>query len=96
MYALEALARWLPMQPGSGQCYAVRGDEGASQSMMGALCRAAVEKGVYHGKGGTMHVENPRYQNSLHSVFFEAAEQKGLKANPDFNDWSHPQASGLM
>ena len=39
-----------------------------------------------------MHVENPRYHNSLHDLFFKAAEQKGLKANPDFNDWSHPQA----
>ncbi len=42
-----------------------------------------------------MHVENPRYQNSLHDLFFKAAEQKGLKANSDFNDWSHPQASLL-
>ena len=28
-----------------------------------------------HGAGGTMHVENPRYHNKLHDVFFEAARQ---------------------
>ena len=50
-----------------------------------------VEKGAFHGKGGTMHVENPRYENRLHDVFFKAAEQSGLKLNPDFNDWSRPQ-----
>ena len=38
-----------------------------------------------------MHVENPRYQNRLHDVFFEAAEQSGMQLNPDFNDWSRPQ-----
>ncbi|KAK9805156.1 hypothetical protein WJX72_002610 [[Myrmecia] bisecta] len=45
-----------------------------------------------HGVGGTMHVENPRYENKLHDVFFQAAEQQGLSANQDFNDWNHPQA----
>ena len=60
------------------------------------LCHTVVEKGVYHGKGGTMHVENPRYENSLHSVFFEAAAQKGFRANPDFNDWSHPQVTAWL
>ncbi|KAK9820721.1 hypothetical protein WJX74_003026 [Apatococcus lobatus] len=44
-----------------------------------------------HGAGGTMHVESPRYHNELHDVFFEAARQYGLKANPDFNDWSRSQ-----
>ncbi len=44
-----------------------------------------------HGIGGTMHVENPRYHNELHDVFFEAAKQYGLKHNPDFNDWGTPQ-----
>jgi choline dehydrogenase-like flavoprotein len=44
----------------------------------------------YHGSGGPMHVENPRYHNKqLHGAFFAAAEQMGLPANPDFNDWSH-------
>ena len=38
-----------------------------------------------------MHVENPRYHNELHDVFFEAAKQYGLKHNPDFNDWGTPQ-----
>jgi hypothetical protein len=66
--------------PSAGQSLHVNRGQGSA---------AAVEKGVYHGKGGTMHVENPRYQNSLHSVFFEAAEQKGL------NDWSHPQVKNL-
>ena len=40
-----------------------------------------------------MHVENPRYHNELHDVFFEAAQQYGLKHNPDFNDWGTPQVS---
>eukprot|EP00891_Asterochloris_glomerata_P004901 jgi/Astpho2/4901/Aster-05830 len=44
-----------------------------------------------HGIGGTMHVENPRYQNPLHDVFFQAAKEKGLTFNPDFNDWNTPQ-----
>ena len=56
---------------------------------------SAVEQGMYHGKGGTMHVENPRYQNSLHDLFFQAAKEKGLRQNPDFNDWSHAQARCL-
>ncbi len=38
-----------------------------------------------------MHVENPRYQNPLHDVFFQAAKEKGLTFNPDFNDWNTPQ-----
>ena len=41
-----------------------------------------------HGSGGMMRVENPRYTNPLHAVFFAAAEQAGLARNPDFNDWS--------
>jgi hypothetical protein len=37
-----------------------------------------------------MRVENPRYTNkALHSAFFKAAEQLGMPANNDFNDWSH-------
>ncbi len=38
-----------------------------------------------------MAVENPRYHNKLHDVFFDAAAQIGLPANDDFNDWSHSQ-----
>lgn len=46
--------------------------------------------GNYHGSGGPMRVENPRYTNkALHSAFFKAAEQLGMPANNDFNDWSH-------
>lgn len=48
--------------------------------------------GPYHGAGGTMCVENPRYQNKLHDVFFNAAASIGLPYNSDFNDWSHDQA----
>ena len=36
-------------------------------------------------------MENPRYENHLHDVFFKAAEEAGLDLNPDFNDWSRPQ-----
>jgi hypothetical protein len=38
-----------------------------------------------------MHVENPRYQNKLHDVFFQAAEEAGIPKNPNFNDWGHSQ-----
>ena len=55
------------------------------------LC--ADQAGDYHGRGGTMHVEDPRYQNKMHDVFFDAAKECGLSFNDDFNDWSHPQAS---
>eukprot|EP00884_Botryococcus_braunii_P020619 jgi/Botrbrau1/7240/Bobra.0021s0023.1 len=44
-----------------------------------------------HGVGGFMHVEQPRYHNRLHDHFFEACKEAGIPANPDFNDWSHPQ-----
>lgn len=44
-----------------------------------------------HGRGGPMHVENPRYQNKLHDVFFQAAEEAGIPKNPNFNDWGHSQ-----
>lgn len=45
-----------------------------------------------HGSDGSMRVENPRYYNYLHDVFFKAAQEGGLQANPDFNDWRHAQA----
>lgn len=46
----------------------------------------------YHGVGGAMHVETPRYHNKLHDEFFKAAAAYGLAPNKDFNDWSHAQA----
>nr|7AV4_AAA Chain AAA, Fatty acid photodecarboxylase, chloroplastic [Chlorella variabilis] len=49
--------------------------------------------GAYHGSGGPMRVENPRYTNKqLHTAFFKAAEEVGLTPNSDFNDWSHDHA----
>ena len=58
------------------------------------FCNVGAVDGV-HGVGGTMHVESPRYHNKLHDVFFEAAQQYGLEANPDFNDWSHSQVGAM-
>ena len=55
------------------------------------ICKPADPKGQYHGKGGTMHVEDPRYHNEMHDVFFSAAKEVGLQYNADFNDWSHQQ-----
>jgi choline dehydrogenase-like flavoprotein len=48
-------------------------------------------EGPYHGKGGLLSVENPRYHHRLHDVFFQAAQQHGIPANTDFNDWSRDQ-----
>jgi len=45
----------------------------------------------FHGVGGTMHVEKPRYDNQLHGEFFKAAASLGLKSNDDFNAWDRPQ-----
>lgn len=45
----------------------------------------------YHGTGGAMSTEQPRYENPLHDEFFRAAQATGVSANPDFNDWSRPQ-----
>jgi choline dehydrogenase-like flavoprotein len=45
----------------------------------------------FHGVGGTMNVERPRYENPLHENFFEACANVGMVANPDFNNWDHPQ-----
>ncbi|GBF88787.1 choline dehydrogenase [Raphidocelis subcapitata] len=45
----------------------------------------------YHGSGGLMRVESPRYVNPLHAEFFAAAKAAGLEANGDFNDWGRPQ-----
>jgi choline dehydrogenase-like flavoprotein len=44
-----------------------------------------------HSTRGPMHVEDPRYRSKLHDAFFEAAAQRGLERNGDFNDWSRPQ-----
>ncbi|EIE18382.1 alcohol oxidase [Coccomyxa subellipsoidea C-169] len=53
-------------------------------------CRG-IEDGV-HGTGGLMRVENPRYNNPLHEVFFQAAKQAGLPENDNFNNWGRSQA----
>lgn len=45
----------------------------------------------FHGTGGNYKVEDPRYKNDLHDVFFEAARQHGLSENPDFNHWGRDQ-----
>ncbi|KAF8065553.1 alkJ [Scenedesmus sp. PABB004] len=46
----------------------------------------------YHGAGGAMRVESPRYSNELHGAFFASAAAAGLSANDDFNAWDRPQA----
>ncbi len=51
---------------------------------------AGIEDGV-HGTGGLMRVENPRYNNPLHEVFFQAAKQAGLPENDNFNNWGRSQ-----
>ncbi len=38
-----------------------------------------------------MRVEDPRYTNPLHDLFFEAAQQAGIPPNDNFNDWGHSQ-----
>ncbi|KAK9900983.1 hypothetical protein WJX75_005322 [Coccomyxa subellipsoidea] len=52
--------------------------------------RGSIEDGV-HGTGGLMRVENPRYNNPLHEVFFQAAKQAGIPENDNFNDWRRSQ-----
>jgi len=44
-----------------------------------------------HGTAGPYHVETPRYTNELHQKFFDAVDEMGMRANPDFNDWRRPQ-----
>ena len=46
-----------------------------------------------HGEGGPMHVENPRYRNKLHDVFFDGAKEAGIPQNLNFNDWGHSPVS---
>jgi hypothetical protein len=53
---------------------------------------AGFEDGV-HGNGGLMRVENPRYTNPLHDLFFQAAAQAGIPENDNFNDWRRPQVT---
>lgn len=67
-------------------------------SSQDALCwfkkcesNAQLKDSEAHGVDGPLKVENPRYKNILHDVFFRAAEEYGLPANGDFNDWRHPQ-----
>lgn len=45
----------------------------------------------YHGVGGTMNVERPRYDTPMHEEFFRACANAGMQANPDFNNWARPQ-----
>jgi len=52
---------------------------------------ATFARGPYHGRGGPMHVDRPRYQNPLFGAFYSSAQGVGLKACDDFNDWSHTQ-----
>ena len=40
-----------------------------------------------------MRVENPRYTNPLHDLFFEAAQQAGIPENDNFNDWGQSQVA---
>jgi hypothetical protein len=40
-----------------------------------------------------MRVENPRYNNPLHEVFFQSANQAGLPENDNFNDWRRSQVT---
>ena len=49
-----------------------------------------IEDGV-HGTGGLMRVENPRYNNPLHDVFFQASQQAGIPENDNFNNWGRSQ-----
>ena len=51
-----------------------------------------IKNPAMHGTSGNLMVENPRYHNFLHEKFFKAAEEFGLPANGDFNDWARPQS----
>ncbi|GAB4823239.1 hypothetical protein N2152v2_010285 [Parachlorella kessleri] len=81
---------------GSAADYDSWGVEGwSSQDVLSWFLKAennADMGGSYHGKGGPLAVENPRYQHYLHDVFFKVAQQHGWAGNPDFNDWSRDQA----
>nr|WPK42888.1 fatty acid photodecarboxylase [Nannochloropsis gaditana] len=48
-------------------------------------------EGRWHGQGGMYPVDDVKYQNPLSKRFLQACEEYGWRANPDFNDWSHPQ-----
>jgi len=39
----------------------------------------------YHGSGGPLNVSDLRYVNTLTRAFLDAAEEIGIRANPDFN-----------
>ena len=43
-----------------------------------------------------MHVENPRYQNEMHDIFFQAAQELGMPKNDNFNDWGQKQVQSLI
>ena len=44
-----------------------------------------------HGTSGALSVENPRYHNYLHDIFFKAATEAGIPPQTDFNDWGRDQ-----
>lgn len=58
---------------------------------VGAECNRDITDPSVHGQTGGMAVENPRYHNYLHDVFFDAAKEAGIENNPDFNDWRRSQ-----
>ena len=61
------------------------------------LLFARAAAGKYHGAGGNMRVENPRYSNpQLHGAFFAAAQQMGLPQNTDFNNWDQDHVSASV
>jgi choline dehydrogenase-like flavoprotein len=41
--------------------------------------------GQYHGRGGSLHVSDPRHRHPLSEAFVKAAIEAGLPANRDFN-----------
>ena len=99
----EALGLPWKRMTGCVQClYAHEFIRPSSEGCAGRVCqgpwwgfRAGFEDGV-HGCNGLMRVENPRYENPLHGMFFEAAEQAGIPRNDNFNNWGHSQALYLL
>lgn len=45
----------------------------------------AVFGDAFHGRTGELHVSAPRFRHPLCQAFVAAAQEAGLKANPDFN-----------
>lgn len=40
---------------------------------------------AFHGQGGPLNVTYPRYESPLSQLFLDAAQQNGLRFNPDYN-----------